>query len=134
VLAGDRAGMGERLARTVLAYWDDPESGPPMIALVRGAASHERSAALLREYIGREVLDRVAAAIEPPDQRVRAALIGAHLLGLAMTRYVIKVPAVADTDPEALVRWLGPTLQRYLTGPAPLEPGPAGPATAAGSS
>jgi AcrR family transcriptional regulator len=114
VLAGDRAGMGERLARTVLRTWDDPDSGPPLIALVRGAASHERSATLLREFIAREILDRISTAVQPPERELRAALIGVQVIGLAMARYVIKVPAVADADPEALVRWLGPTLQRYL--------------------
>lgn len=133
VLAGDPAGVGERLARTVLSVWDDPESGPPLIAMVRGAASHERSAALLREYIGREVLDRLAAAIDPPDQQVRAALIGAQLLGLAMTRYVLELPAVAGSDREELVRWLGPILQCYLAGPAPAATTPAAATEPAGA-
>jgi AcrR family transcriptional regulator len=119
VLAGDLDGMGERLVRTVLAAWDDPDAGPPLLALIRGAASHEQSATLLREYLGREVLGRIGATLPAPDRELRATLAGTQLVGLAMARYVVKVPAVATADPDTLVSWIGPILQRYLTGPAP---------------
>src|SRR5262245_59729546 len=54
VLAGNRAELGDRLARTFLRIWGDPSTGPVMQGVLRGATSHEQSAALIREYIGRE--------------------------------------------------------------------------------
>jgi hypothetical protein len=40
------------------------------------------------------------------------------VLGLALTRYVLKLPPVVAMDDKAVIAWLGPTLQRYLTGSA----------------
>lgn len=56
---------------------------------------------------------KVTAPVELP---VRAGLISSHLLGLALCRYVLKVPPVVAMDREAIIRSVGPTLQRYIAG------------------
>jgi hypothetical protein len=40
------------------------------------------------------------------------------MLGLALTRYVLRLPPVATMGRDELVGWVGPTLQRYLTAEA----------------
>jgi hypothetical protein len=87
-----------------------------MLALVRSAASHEASAMLLRGFLERELLGRLARAIDAPQPELRAALAGSQLMGLVMARYVVRLGAIAEAEPETLVAALGPTLQRYLTG------------------
>jgi AcrR family transcriptional regulator len=109
-------GLGERLLRTLLRLWDDPRSGSPFVALVRSAASHDRAAELLRGFVERELLGRIAAAIDAPEPELRAALTGSQLVGIIMARYVVRVEPLASCDPDTLVRAIGPTLQRYLTG------------------
>jgi hypothetical protein len=42
--------------------------------------------------------------------------VGTQLVGLAMARYIVKVDPITSADREVLVRAIGPTLQRYLTG------------------
>ncbi|WP_309244376.1 TetR/AcrR family transcriptional regulator [Micromonospora parastrephiae] len=44
---------------------------------------------------------------------------GHQMIGLAMMRHVIRLEPVASADPEALAAAIGPTIQRYLTGPLP---------------
>jgi hypothetical protein len=51
--------------------------------------------------------------------RVRAGLVASQILGLALCRYVLSLPPVAALSPDEVVDWLGPTVQRYLTAPAP---------------
>ena len=109
-------GLGERLLRTFLSLWDAPKTGDPLLGLLRSAASHEQSAALLRGFVERELLGRLAAAIDAPQPELRAALAGSQMIGLIMARYVVQVEAIAHSDPETLVAAIGPTLQRYLTG------------------
>jgi AcrR family transcriptional regulator len=116
VLAGGIDGIGERLVRTVLGLFDAPDAFAPILALIRGAASNERAAALLREFIAREVLGRLAAAASPDRPELRASLAGSQVIGLAMARAVVGVPPLATTDSETVVACVGPTIQRYLTG------------------
>ena len=56
-------------------------------------------------------------AIDRPAER--AALIGAHLLGIAVARYIIGIPPLVDMDDKDLAQWLKPVLTHYLTDPAP---------------
>jgi AcrR family transcriptional regulator len=114
------AELGERLVRRILELADDPRSGSPFLALVRSAAGHDRAAELLRGFVERELLGRIAAAIDAPQPELRAALAGSQLVGLVMARYVVRVAPVANADRDTLVRAIGPTLQRYLTGPIAL--------------
>ena len=109
-------GLGERLLRQFMTFWESPGSRSPMLALVRSAASHEASAMLLRGFLERELLGRLARAIDAPQPELRAALAGSQLMGLVMARYVVRLGAIAEAEPETLVAALGPTLQRYLTG------------------
>jgi AcrR family transcriptional regulator len=109
-------GLGERLIRRFLQLWDDADGRSPLIALVRSASGNEQAAALLRGFVERELLGRIAAAIDAPHPELRAALAGSQMVGMVMARYVVKVEPLAHTDIETVVAAVGPTLQRYLTG------------------
>jgi len=47
---------------------------------------------------------------------VRAGLVATQIMGLAVTRYILKVPPVVAMDRAELVKLLGPTMQRYVVG------------------
>ncbi|MGO1594117.1 MAG: TetR/AcrR family transcriptional regulator, partial [Ancrocorticia sp.] len=50
-LHGDPSSVGERLADTYLALWEDEETRPVLLALARSATSSERAAALLLDVM-----------------------------------------------------------------------------------
>ncbi len=56
-------------------------------------------------------------ALADDRRELRAALIGSHLAGLMLARYILKVPGAAAASPEDLVQAAGPVVQHYLTGP-----------------
>jgi AcrR family transcriptional regulator len=116
VLAGGLDGVGERLVRTLLTLWDTPGSFAPFLALVRGAVDNEAAATMLREFVTREVLGRIAAVAAPDRPELRASIAGSQVVGLAMARYIVRVPPLAGADREEIVAVVGPTIQRYLTG------------------
>jgi AcrR family transcriptional regulator len=116
LLADGVDGLGERLVRRVLGLFDEPEAFAPILALIRGAVSNDHAAAMLREFIAREVLGRLAAAASPDRPELRASLAGSQIIGLAMARAVVGIPPLATTDPETVAACVGPTVQRYLTG------------------
>ncbi len=116
LLAPGLDGLGERLVRVFVETWDSP-AGSPLLGLIRSVVGNEDAAALLREFVTREVLGRIARALELDRPQLRAALVASQLVGLAMIRYVVKVEPLASARTDDLVAWLGPTLQRYLTDP-----------------
>ena len=58
----------------------------------------------------------IAAAGPPETAAARAGLVATQLLGLALTRYVLKLAPVVAMPAETIVREIGPTIQRYATG------------------
>ena len=47
----------------------------------------------------------------------RAALVASQVLGLALARYVLGLEPLATASQDDLAAAIGPTLERYLTGP-----------------
>lgn len=115
LLEGDRDGLAERILRLFLSIWDQPGASP-FVALIRSASSNEGAAVMLREFISREVIGRLARALGVPNAEMRATLVGSQLSGFAFVRYVLRIEPLASADHDAVVAWVAPTLQRYLTG------------------
>lgn len=111
-------GLGTRLVHFFLDTWDSP-AGSPMLALIRSVVASEDAAALLREFVSREVLGRLARTLEVDEPRLRASLAASTLIGLAMLRYVIRLEPLASARSEDIAAWLGPAVQRYLSDPLP---------------
>jgi AcrR family transcriptional regulator len=116
VLDGPRSGIGERFVRMALELWEGPEMRPALLALLRSAATDPTAAAMLRQLLTEGPVLALASAIDRPDAQLRATLAGSQLVGMAIARYVIGVEPLASASKEEVVRVIGPTIQRYLTG------------------
>jgi AcrR family transcriptional regulator len=119
IVDGDRSRMGERLVRTFVSVWDDPYSGPKLVAIVRSALAHDWSARVLREFLTSQILRRVIASADVPaaEAPIRSALVASQMIGLGLARFVLKIEPLASADVDTVVATIGPTVQRYLTGP-----------------
>ena len=109
--AVDPKHMGEVLVGHFLDVWEGA-SGMPV--LLRSAASNEAAAEKLQQMFARQVGPAVASAGSPEMAPMRAGLIASQLLGLAMTRYILRLPPVVAMDREFVVREVGATIQRYI--------------------
>lgn len=117
VLAGDRASIGERLARVVLTLLEDPLARRRLTGLVRASSSEPKAAHMLREFLMREVIGPVAKALESDEPELRVSLVGSQIIGLMMARYIVELEPLASLPAERVVEMVGPTLQRYLVRP-----------------
>jgi AcrR family transcriptional regulator len=111
-----RVAVGEALVRHFLAQWEGSAGGGGLPILLRSAASNEDAAARLRDIFAAQVLPAIAGLGEPSTAARRAGLVASQLLGLALTRYVLKLPPVVALPLDAIVREVGPTIRRYATG------------------
>jgi AcrR family transcriptional regulator len=106
---------GEVLAAHFIEMWEGEHRNEALPIIVRSAVAHERAAEHVRDVFASQVRRAIARSSGPKDARTRAGLVSSQLLGLAIARYFIKLPGVADMSAEDVIRNVAPTLQRYLT-------------------
>ncbi|WP_031476773.1 TetR/AcrR family transcriptional regulator [Streptomyces bicolor] len=112
-----RDDVGRALVTHFLGMWEKNEV---LTALLRVGATNQAGAERMRGIFGDQLLPVARRVCPDPEQAsARAALVSAQLLGLALTRYVLRFPPAVDLAPEEVVAWLAPTVQRYLTAPHP---------------
>jgi AcrR family transcriptional regulator len=118
-LAGvPRDKLGETLVRHWLALWEGGEDDELLIVLLRSAVTNPTAAEHLRTVFGAQVATTVAAIVDDPGETAaRAGLVATQMLGLALCRHLVRLPPVVALDAETLTAGVGPTIQRYLTGP-----------------
>lgn len=108
--------IGARLVRRFLEHWDEGAAFEPLLTLWRSAAIHPQARKVLHDSLAGPIAERVAAKFGVADAELRVELVASHLAGLAFARYQLKIEPIASTPIDDLVVWLGPTVQRYLTG------------------
>ena len=96
------------------AVWEDET----FVALLRAAMTSQVAADTLRRVFAEQVAPKLITAT--PDNPVqRIGLMGAFVIGLATTRYVLVNPPVANLSRDELSRWAAPVIRQLLVGPAP---------------
>ena len=118
--SADPEELGDQMIRFMLNVWDKEEDRAPLVAIVRTAMSDDQAATMVREFATREILGTIVKAARSDNQELRATLLATQVFGLLTMRYIIKLEPLASADPETVARAIGPTFQRYLTGP--IEP------------
>lgn len=114
-LHGDPYSAGFRVTDTYLQLWEDPDTRPVLLALVRSATTSPQAAAMLRDALGARTRPTPESPGLDEDQAHRLALAGSHLLGVAFARHIIQLPPITALDHDNLVHLIAPTIQRYLT-------------------
>ena len=93
---------------------DSDASRNPVIALVRSAVSNERAATMLREFLTAELLPVIGGLTGHADARLRASLVAAHLIGIAVLRHVLRVEPLARATPDEIIALAAPAIEQYL--------------------
>jgi AcrR family transcriptional regulator len=111
-----RSEIGATAVRLFLDRWERDPAGDTLIFLLRSSITHEAAVARMQQIFREQVTRAIAAIAGPEDAELRAGLVATQLMGLALCRYVLRLPPIADLDTETLAGLLGPTIQRYIVG------------------
>lgn len=117
LLGGDPQTMGERLARFILGLLESDEGRNRVIALVRAAAADPEAARIYRELLTTQLFGPIAEQLGADQPGLRAAFVGAQVVGLVMARYVVGLEPLASLDADTVAAVVAPNLQRLLTDP-----------------
>jgi AcrR family transcriptional regulator len=116
ILDGSREDLGRRIATVFLGVWESDEGQQRMKAMLRSVVTSDEVARIMREGMTRMILEPVSRFIDVPDAKLRVGLIASHLIGMALTRYVVELEPVASADLDTLVERLAPAIQQYVSG------------------
>jgi AcrR family transcriptional regulator len=110
---------GTMVVSGFLTMWDHAEgTGSSFAACVAGMAASTSVADAMREFVAERVWNNSPVNEGESDEttRQRRALVSSQLMGLAFTRYILRVPPVSTATPAEIAAWAGPTLDRYMVG------------------
>ncbi len=112
-----RAKLGKVLVAHFLERWEGDPGDDALLMLLRSAATDEAARDRMRHAFASQLVPVVASVVRDSGEASRrAGLIASQLLGLALTRHILRLPPVVALDRDVLVEQIGPTIQRYLTG------------------
>jgi AcrR family transcriptional regulator len=109
---------GERLVERFLAQWErGPGSGSPaFVNMAQAMAASPEVADSMREF----VVERIGLHGPPEEdeetRRRRRSLVSSQLLGIAWTRYVMRLEPMASASRAEVARWAGANIDRYTVG------------------
>jgi AcrR family transcriptional regulator len=110
---------GAAVVEGFLTMWDLAEgTGSSFVSCVGAMAASQDVADAMREFVGARVWEHITPVDGESEETTdaRRALVASQLMGLAYTRYVLRVPPISTASPAEIGRWTGPTLERYGAG------------------
>ncbi len=110
---------GAALVAHFVDRWEGDIGDDALVMLLRSAVANEEAATRLKTVFAKQVRGMLAPVVAKSEIDHRAGLVSSQMLGLALTRYILRFPAVAALTRQELIEDLGPTLQRYIGGKLP---------------
>ena len=114
-----RSALGAAAVDHFLRLWEHPSDSDGLQVLLATALTDSATAARMHTIFADQLAPVVSAAtidlVNHVNSDARAGLIATQILGLALCRYVLKIPPVVHRDHDVLVQAIGPVIQYYLT-------------------
>jgi AcrR family transcriptional regulator len=119
ILRGPRDAIGVTIIRTIVTRLDDSSVSDAVLGIIRTSLGHEFAARMLRQFMVREVLGRVVAALDVEDAELRASLAASQIIGLVIARYGLRLGAIAEAPADDVIARVGAVVQWHLVGDRP---------------
>jgi AcrR family transcriptional regulator len=108
--------LGERAVALFVETWDREGDRNPIIDLLASAMRDPAAADLLRGFLQHQVFEPSLASFDIDEPALRADLISSQLIGLGVTRYVLKLEPLASLPASRVIAAVAPRVQQYVTG------------------
>jgi AcrR family transcriptional regulator len=106
--------LPETALEDLFSGFEDPERREAALALIRNCLTHPGAAEIMRDEVLCESQVMLAKTIGGDDGALRAGVLGACMIGLIISRYMLEVPEVAGASREDIERVLGPALKALV--------------------
>ena len=106
--------LPQELVRLFLDRWESDPADDALLVLLRSAVTNDHAAARMRQVFAEQVAPALATALGHDLAIRRAGLVAAQLLGLALTRYLLRLPAVTALSRDEVEHALTPAIRATL--------------------
>ena len=115
VLSGSREEIGVRAVAAFMDAYDSSEGGRERFtAMLRSAVVEDMVHRPLSEFMTKEVFGPIGERLGHRNYKLRAQLAVSLLLGMALSRYILKLYALATAPHGELVLGMGRAMQEIL--------------------
>lgn len=116
LFADGRRNVGRNLVALVLRIWDEQGTRSPILTLLGAAVNDSEAAEMLTEFIRHPLFAPLLERLGSDQPELRATLVSSQLVGLGLTRYILRLEPLASAKASEVIDLVGPNVQRYLTG------------------
>jgi AcrR family transcriptional regulator len=102
------------LVRHFLERWESDPADDALLVLMRSAVTNDHAAKRMHEVFATQVAPALASVLGPELAARRAGLVSAQLLGLGLTRYLLRLPAVTSLSRDEIEQALTPAVRATL--------------------
>ena len=107
---------GAQMVGRFLAFWEDGDNARILLNVLSAATRDRRVARGIEAGLEEALVRPLAAGLCTPDACPRARLVTSALVGLAVSRYVLREEPLASADHATVAVWMGPSVDCYLRG------------------
>jgi AcrR family transcriptional regulator len=100
----------------VLRKFEEADDREAAVTLLRNFLTHPAANRILRDEVMCAVTHDLAGTIGGPDAQLKAALMLSCGFGMALARYLLELPGLADASPSDVERLMEPALRAVLDG------------------
>jgi hypothetical protein len=116
VVAGDPSLLPERVAAAYVERMEEDPAADPLVALLRSVASNIDAATRLHAAMQANSVELYRDLLPGDHPEVRVELLGAQLIGVTFSRYIVRSGRLAEMSPDELRDYLIPVLRGILFG------------------
>jgi hypothetical protein len=116
VLAGDPDQLPARVAAAYVERMEKDPVADPLVILLRSAASNVAVATRLYTAMQANSVDLYRDMLPGDDAAARVELLGAQLIGVTFSRYIVRSGRLAEMSPDELCDYLTSVLRAILLG------------------
>lgn len=114
ILDGPVESIGDRTILAFLDAWERPGATDRFTAMMRAAVTDPSARRPLSEFMTKEILVKVVESVGHGNARLRAQLGVSLVLGLALSRDILELPALVKARKPVLVKAYGRAMQAHL--------------------
>lgn len=113
-LEGDTETCGIRVTTLFVDMLEAQATNRVILSIVRAVIQVPAAASLLKVLLIRPILNTFKNSEKLDNAELRATLVESQLMGIIMSRYILKIEPLASLPSDQLISYLAPTIQRYL--------------------